>query len=593
MQEIRPEELVTLDCETYYDTEYSLTKMSTSEYIRDPRFKLHLVSVKVGEGKTEWMSGESFKRWTQQFNWSDYILNCHNTPFDGFILSHYFNVRPKMYADTLSMSRAVHGQVIRHGLNALCAKYNLPLKLSGRLEASKGIRDLTPDQLRSLGEYSIGDTENASKLFWLMYPFVPDDEMQLIHLTTRMFCQPQLEVDRRVANQVLKQEIGGKAKAVFLAGVTKETLTSRDKFAQALQDAGARVPMKLNSVGTATYAFAKSDEEFKALMQHPSERVRALVDARIKVQSAINETRATRLLKAGEKRQKLPVLLLYCGAHTTRWSGGNKLNLQNLPKKSGLRNAVKAPKGKVMVIVDSAQIEARITAWLAEQTDLVNGFKNGVDVYREMAASIYGVPAADVTKDQRFVGKTCILGLGFGMGYKKLVATLQKDNITLTWKEADRVVQLYRAKYPMIPNLWDTMKQCLGVITHGGTTSYKVLSFGQKYVKLPNGLFLHYDIRVDETGEYKTHRNEKIYGALLTENVVQALARCIIGEQMLKIDEQFPVVMMSHDEIVALADKDEAEEAKAFMLQVMRTPPSWAHDLPLNAEGTISVRYEK
>ena len=133
----------------------------------------------------------------------------------------------------------------------------------------------------------------------------------------------------------------------------------------------------------------------------------------------------------------MPVPLKYYAAHTGRWGGTDNLNLQNLPRQSPLKHAIRAPQGYVMIDSDSSQIEARTLAWLAGQWDLVQAFERGEDVYRIMASAIYNKPVEDITKDERFVGKTTILGSGYGMGAKKLAAvygySAEKAEEILKW----------------------------------------------------------------------------------------------------------------------------------------------------------------
>jgi DNA polymerase len=154
----------------------------------------------------------------------------------------------------------------------------------------------------------------------------------------------------------------------------------------------------------------------------------------------------------------LPIPLKYYGAHTGRWAGYDKVNFQNLPsrdpKKKALKRAVKAPEGYVVINCDSSQIEARVLAWLSGQTDLVKAFADKEDVYKIMASKIYKKPIEEISKDERFVGKTTILGAGYGMGGKKFVMQLKGMGRTLTESEGSTIIDVYRETYPDIKNLW-------------------------------------------------------------------------------------------------------------------------------------------
>ena len=142
-------------------------------------------------------------------------------------------------------------------------------------------------------------------------------------------------------------------------------------------------------------------KEFKHLLTHQDERVQSLVAARLGNKSTLEETRTQRFIDIA-KRGLLPVPVRYYAAHTGRWGGDDKINLQNLPSRGANANMLKrgiiAPQGHSIIDADSAQIEARVLAWLAEQDDLTEAFAKGEDVYKNMASRIYGVAESDVTK---------------------------------------------------------------------------------------------------------------------------------------------------------------------------------------------------
>jgi DNA polymerase bacteriophage-type len=158
-------------------------------------------------------------------------------------------------------------------------------------------------------------------------------------------------------------------------------------------------------------------------------------------------------LRVGRRNKgKLPIPLKYYGAHTGRWAGSDKVNFQNLPsrdkKKKTLKNAVIAPEGYMVINCDSSQIEARVLAWLAGQDDVVKAFAEGRDVYSEFATKIYKKPISKANPIERFVGKTCILGLGYGTGALKLQHTLktQPPGAVVTEDEAKEFVSIYRTQ---------------------------------------------------------------------------------------------------------------------------------------------------
>ena len=605
--------LVTIDFETYYGKDYTLSgKINISEYVRDDRFHVHGVAIKKGNGKTLWYTGRNIALALKEIDWSKTAMVGHNTAFDGFITSEVYGHKPAFYVDTLSMSRASRGHHTRHDLDTVAKAFGHGGKVKrDALANTKDKVQLTKDEEAKLGGYAVDDVDDTYRIFWDMYPHVPDDELRLIDITMRMFCDPVLEIDIPRVKAELENELGAKAAALLRSGAQVDDLMSNDKFARLLQAAGAQLPQKISpSTGKLTYAFAKSDLAFQDLMKNGNDKVRALCEARLKVKSTIGETRANRFLEAGRDGMKLPVLLNFSGAHTHRWSGGNKMNLQNLKRGGELRRSILAPKGHVVVVADSAQIEARVLAWLAQQMDIVNAFANKDDVYKLMASAIYGIPVEEVTKDQRFIGKICVLGLGYGMGPQKLQQTLKLGtmgpSVDISEDECRRIVQIYRQKNWKIKAFWKKMDQVITNMTLGIESKEGPLEVGKGFVRLPNGMFLQYfglhgtaeitrdDLVMTETTYLTRTGRTKLYGGLLTENVVQALSRIIIAEQMLKIhDAGYRIVTMAHDEIVIIAKKKDAKKALDFMIKTMSTPPDWAPGLPLAAEGDFDDCYSK
>lgn len=604
--------VVTIDFETYYDKAYTLSgKMNTSEYVRDDRFHAHGVAIKKGNGKTLWYTGKNIPLSLREIDWSKSALLAHNVSFDGFVCSQIYGIKPAFYLDTLSMARAAHGHHMRHDLDTVAKAHGLAGKVKrDALADTKGKQKLTEKEERALGAYCIDDVNDTYEIFWKLHDHIPDDELRLIDITIRMFCDPVLGIDIPRVQAELEAEIGGKAAALLRSGASIETLMSNDKFAELLRRAGINPSMKISpSTGKPTYAFAKSDLDFQQLLRHPNKNVVALAEARLKVKSTIGETRAARFLEAGKNGMKLPILLNYSGAHTHRWSGGNKMNLQNLRRGGELRRSILAPQGHVIVVADSAQIEARVLAWLAKQMDIVLAFANKDDVYKLMASAIYGISVDQITKDQRFIGKICVLGLGYGMGAAKLQQTLKQGTmgppVDISLEECHRIVNIYRSRNYKIKELWKEMDRIIVCMLTGTSGEFGPIAYGKGYIQLPNGLFLQYyglhgdvevrrDDLVAQEASYLTRSGRtKIYGGLLTENVVQALARAIIAEQMLKISERYRVVTMTHDEIVTICPERHAEKCLKYMLQVMSTSPDWAPHLPLAAEGGFDYCYSK
>ena len=267
-------------------------------------------------------------------------------------------------------------------------------------------------------------TYKLFNIFMMKHKF-PKKELKVIDMTLRMFIQPALEIDVNRLEDHLENLQNQKEQLLVECGVDREGLMSNPKFAEILGKLGVLPPTKISArTGKETYAFAKTDDGFKALLEHEDHRVQMLVNARLGVKSTLEETRTERFLDIATRGKTMPVPIKYYAAHTGRWGGYDKINLQNLPSRGKnakvLKQCIVAPEGYTLVQADSAQIEARVLAWLAQQNDLVTAFSRGDDVYRQMASVIYRVPVAEVTDAQRFIGKTVILGAGYGMGHLKL-----------------------------------------------------------------------------------------------------------------------------------------------------------------------------
>jgi DNA polymerase len=329
--------------------------------------------------------------------------------FDGAILNWIYGIRPKGWIDTLSMARALHGTEVGGSLKVLAEYYGLGVKGTEVVNALGLKREqFSAEQLALYGEYCKNDVALTWKLFRAMSESFPAVELRLIDLTIKMFTEPVLQLDRlALAEHLARIKLH---KLAVLGQFDKDILMSNPKFAEALTELGVTPPMKVSPAnGKLTYAFSKTDEEFKALLEHEDVRVQALVAARLGTKSTIEETRTERFIGIAD-RGPLPVPLRYYAAHTGRWGGDDKLNLQNLPRSSLLKKCIIAPMGYYILDSDSSQIEARTLAWLTGQEDLVSAFENGEDVYRIMASRIYNKPETEITKGERFVGKTTILG---------------------------------------------------------------------------------------------------------------------------------------------------------------------------------------
>jgi DNA polymerase len=595
--------IICLDFETYYDRQFSLSKITTEEYVRDDQFETIGVAVKVNDEEAVWCSGsrEQIKSFLDTFDWTNSFALAHNAMFDAAILNWIFDIRPKAWLDTLSMARAIHGSEVGNSLAKLVMYYNLGAKGTEVLDAlGMHRKDFDEQTLAKYGEYCINDVELTYALFKILAKHFKTPELKLIDITIRMFSEPVLRLDTPLLEAHLEEVKERKEKLMRVVEADKEMLMSNQKFAELLIKCGVVPPTKISpATGKETLAMAKSDEGFKALAEHPDERVQALVAARLGNKSTLEETRTERFINIS-KRGPMPVPLQYYAAHTGRWGGADKINLQNLPSRGTnggkLKKSIMAPKGYKMIDSDSAQIEARVLAWLAGQTDLVQDFKEGRDVYKIMGSAIYGKTVDEITKEERFVGKTTILGSGYGMGAPKFQAQLKTFGTEISEGEATHIVDVYRTTYPLIPALWRQGNTVLDAILNNQSTQFGngcVVVHGSDGILMPNGLYQRYpNLRKETNGAgrdqfvYDARRGvNKIYGGKLVENICQGLARIVIGEQMLKIAQKYRVVMTVHDAIACIVKDAELEEALAYVEECMRWVPEWATGLPLNCEA--------
>lgn len=608
--------IITVDLETFYDRDYSLTQITTEEYIRDSRFQVIGMAVKIDDGETKWYPKPEVKRIVSVLPWDRAFVVCQNTAFDGAILGWKYGVRPKAWVDIMGMSRALYPHEKSHSLKSQAQRMGVGVKGDEVINAlGRRFVDFDAEALARYGEYCKNDVELTKALFdaYMMRGF-PVRELKLIDLTLRMFIEPKLVLDATVLQDHLDEVRDTKRKLlntiVAQHGSTadaKEVLMSNPKFAEALRSLGVEPPMKVSpTTGKETYAFAKTDEKFKELLEHDDPRVQALVAARLGVKTTIEETRTERFIgMAG--RGAFPVPLRYYGAHSGRWSGQDSINLQNLPSRGAnagkIKKAIRPPHGHVFIDCDSAQIEARTLAWLAGHTDLIDAFENKQDVYRIMAGRIYSKAPEDVTSHERSIGKASVLGCGYGVGASKLRLFLKTGGgVDVGEVEAKRIVDAYRSASNKIVDLWKRGESALMALVNGQTYDFDpggvVKVVPDKGLLMPSGLYIQYPElrRVSEDGKAQwvyTSKSlpVKIYGGKVVENVCQSIARCVIGEQMLRISKRYQPVLTVHDAIAIVAPQDEADTARAYVEECMSWRPAWAQTLPLACESGMGATY--
>ncbi len=616
-------DLFTIDFETHYSKEYSLSKMLTEEYVTDPRFEFILVSKKKNDEKTEWFSGP-FK---EIFKWM-YYKGCfardaawlgHHMMFDCLCAAVHFKFVPRMIFDTRLMAQAVLRPYMRSvSLDACLKAVDLGIKKGTAVHNYIGYTRsmFSPQELKHYGAYGCDDVEGTYALFKYMLPQFPRKELEIIDSTLRMYLQPKLIADPDLLAELLQEERARKTQLMnsLPADVQKADVMSNNKFAEVLMRYGVQPPLKISpTTGESTYAFSKNDTGFKELEEEyeDDEVISAILTARVGLKSTLAEARMERLLKIATTFDKLRVPLLYYAAHTGREGGMEKINMQNPPRidKSRMRFAFRAPAGHVVLGLDLAQIEARITAWLAGQTDLVEDFRQKVDVYSKFATrafkceTIKGRSKED--DKRRFVGKTCILGLGFGMGAPKLKGTLRKDGVKVDEMESKLYVDTYRDTYPRIPWLWRILDSKLSMMAAGGSSStLGPVTLMKNSIMLPNDMQIVYHNLRHVKAESNTKKYQgwvynfggevrTVWGGKVTENIVQALARILVMDYMLTIKNELGLLpsLRVHDELDYVIPESQVDEVSQACSEIMVVPPWWAPDLPVAVEANYGPTF--
>lgn len=648
-------DILTLDWETHYSDDYSLSHMTTESYIRDPRFETILCAVKWNDTPAFWLLPERLELFlTEEVDWAETTLLTHHAHFDGLILAHHYDRRPAFHLDTLSMARVVDGPKAGNSLYDLCKRHGLIdkgdylVKMKGRYLA-----DLTRDELAAFGRYACNDAEREYELAQKFLPQIPEAALRLIDLKIRMFTEPAFEGDIALLTEAVKSERERKAALLDVLGVDKKVFSSNDQFAALLRQVGVDVPMKeSNTTGQPIPAFAKTDPGMQELLEHDDEIVRHLAETRLAVKSTIIETRAERFLGCAQ-RGRMPVYVKPYGAHTTRSSSGDKTNWQNMtsvniirPEMTVLKRSIRAPAGCKVVSADSSQIQARLVAWLFGQADAVEAFAQGRDVYSEFASQIYRRPIqrkkieADFVPGQ--VGKISELSFMFQKGwygasvdflkghlgappiqftiqdveimgvdpgpflnnpYKvqrvaEMVSRLELNDRLIHCLVSEAIVDLWRAKRDKVVAGWDLMEEVIDAMIAGQPMTFGPQGFlrtEQDAVVLPSGLKLMYrDVRRGDGGAtYWTGRSrEHVYGGSLTNNVVQGLEQEIVGAQTLAIaDLGYKVATEAYDSVVCVVPDAQAQQCLADMTRIMKVAPPWAAGLPLASEGGIGQTY--
>lgn len=681
--------IVVLDFETYWDSKnYTLSKIGPISYIRDSRFSAQLMSYIVTDASTMTYDRVRVAEHDNipavlaalKLDAPDVVTVAHNgNGFDFLILSEIYHVVPRIAIDTMCMERWTGvSRIQNESLKSMAKFFQCGEKVEGTVisDGRKWPDDFTPDERTAFIQYCRNDTEQCFLSFKAMLPFMTADALLFSSITAKMACNPVLRLDDGMLTAYLNELSDKVTKArndinkMFMFKSDEDFLKairSSASFVKMLELLGRKPPMKysvaksetkrkkleaggktnLSEEDYAVYtpALAKSDLDFVAMASDADERVALLVRTRLENNSSIQRSRAETFHALAKSGRPMPVMLNAFKAHTSRYTAGNsegssdKLNLQNLSKRDPsqltLRKAVQAPEGMALVACDSSQIEARILAYVANETELVDAFRRGADPYADLAEKIFQIPSEKIHKGAksgdkklkayRNVGKVGILSAGYGVGWRRYADTLLRQGVRLSsdidqhYGMAHHAHNVYRASNPNIVTFWDTCQTVIKALylgysgEFGGPNDnifqYSVApicgrddvptiigpnKYTLRYFKLScevsekNNREEYYYTRVKGKSELKT----KIYGGALAENLCQYLAFALLQWQACRMTEQgIRLIANIHDSFLAICPEDEAEHTKSVMESCMSSVPDWLGDFPVACEAEIGKDY--
>lgn len=655
------DQVIVLDFETAWgrhpDIRLGFSAQTNEEYVRDPRFKAWGLSWKYlgSDDAPVWVTRKDLPAFFKSIDWSRTGVLAQNTMFDAFILAQHYNVHPAFLMDTLSMGRALRGVEVGNSLAKLAAMFNLPEKGKGLAPSENILDELPTDVEEVLAEYCCHDTWLCEQIFFKLGGWsYPTKELRLIDMTLKMYTRASLLLDRSMLINALSEEGEKREGLLQRLGVEETALASNDKFAQVLAAMGVTPPTKISkTTGKEAFAFAKNDALFQAMLNGEREDVALLCEARLRVKSTTERTRAQRFLDISG-RGALPVPLSYFGASTGRWTAarGSAINMQNLKRGSFLRKAIMAPVGHQLVVGDLSQIEPRVLAWLSDYEDLLDIFRAGGDPYATFGAQMFNTPglSKESHPDLRQSAKSALLGAGYGLGWasfasqllvgflgappvrydlafaKKLGVTGEQAQKFLDWdvnvekleaiphtcttKElvihclaAKAIVDRYRATAWPVVGFWELMNSLIEESLYKGKEyKHKCLTFSKGQILLPSGMPINYPgLNVRRTTDEKTGKSTtewtygenriKLYGGKVTNNVTQGVARCVMTDGMLRTSKRYFVAGTVHDEQIVVVPDADVEEAKTWVLAQMTMEPPYMPGIPLDADGGAHRRY--
>ena len=623
---------IVIDLESFFDNDYTFKKLSTEEYVRDPRFELHGAAIKeFADRPAYWLSEPELCVWLAQQDWSDVFLVSHHAQWDHFALSWHYDVHPKMSGCTLSMARLLLGNHLSVSLDSVRRHFNMPLKTTPyHLFKGKHWSEMAAQVQQLVAEGACDEVESIWTIFGMLYRQFPPEELEVVDTMIKMFSEPVLRADSEMLNTIWMDEEKKKRTIMQELGVSEADLQSADRFAELLRAEGVEPEMK-EGKKKKIYCFAKTDQFMRELQESEDDRVRTLAEARLGVKSTIMQTRAETFGWMAS-RGPLPVYLSYAGAGTLRPSGGDGTNFLNLKRRSPLRPALMAPDGCLLGPVDESQVECRVLHYLAGGPDepVIQKFRNHEDPYVDLASQFYGEkiykpkqddPRKDEMEAKRGMGKQGRLMCGYGAAGPKFKITakngLYGPSVDIPIEDANKFVAMYRASTPSVcdrtSGYWALCeKQMLPALAAGRTEQFGPLTIRDHRIYLPNGAMMIYDTlewHIPEPDEENVKDFEwngfwrlrtrsgwkKMWGSKLTQNICEAVSRVVVSQAMIRIKHMgYRTLNWPYDELLLLIPDDgHGEEHLERCRQEMIREVPWLPGLPLDAEASLGVRYSK
>lgn len=578
--------IVFVDFETYYNEKehYSLRDMPTLQYIRDPRFKVLGMSMSEDGKETKWVDGYDAckKVFDKLAERSDVIFVAHNASFDACVAKEAFGYEASGYVCTMFMARYLISQGILPYDTGVALKDLAQFVDSEKLNLDEALTDGTLDT------YAIRDTDLCKKFFYKFKDQIPPDEMNYIDTHVKMSALPKFVLDEKLLQDAASVE---ESRQNLYPAVRKDEF-----LVKMFERLGIKVEYKTTDKGNSKPAFAKTDDFMKELLKHPDKRVAALAQLRLDAYSSCERSKAQRFLDVGSP---LACPLVYYGCSTGRTAGTEKMNVQNMPRGSNVRVALRAPEGYKLVIIDSSQIEVRVLGFLAGENKLLDVFRRGEDIYKHFGATeLFHKPIEEITKAERQMSKPPVLAAGFGQSGVGLAAYAKRMGVDLSPEMAEKCVAAYRSAYPAITGgltksrdgYWQRAEQFVK------DNGFSLLPSGRK-IMYPNLRFEQGGLVFDKHKIFlRDESSSRLWHGTIVENNTQATARDLVFWQIQRVllyCKTAQPALAVHDECVFVVPESDAEECLKIAEEAFKSAPSWATGIPVQGEGHISDCYDK